>query len=181
MNVENFLDTPWAYTGSIAMKLHANRLGVPFSSRRIIRNTNIAVANPIATARILRSTGQWNYANGQSRNHVAMISSGNNRLNLFRLGGNYARGNITYARGKPVLTLNSLMNRKRNLSKNKLRPNNMTKTLRNIQFLQVLLNASRTRSPSRTPSPKKRKLSPNRNLEKTPSPAASKKFKKLAF
>lgn len=179
MNVENFLYTPWAYTGSIAMKLHANRLGVPFSSRRTIKNTNIAVNNPIATARILRSTGQWNYANGQSRNHVAMVSSKNNKLNLFRLGGNYARGNITYAKGKPVLTLNSLMNRKRNLSKNKLRPNNMAKTLSNLEFLQVLLNASRTRSPSRTPSPKKR--SPIRNSNKTPSPAASKKFKKLAF
>ena len=182
MNVENYLNKPWAYTGSIAMRLHANRLGVPFPSNRSIRNTNIAVANPVATARILRGTGQWNYVNGapprSNSNHVPMVS-GTNRLNLFRLGGNYARGNITYAKGKPVLTIKSLMNRKRNLSKNTLRPNNLHKTLQNLQFLQGLLNASVFNSPS--PSPKKRKRSPSPNRsEKTPSPS-SKKFKKLTF
>lgn len=181
MNVENYLNTPWAYTGSIAMRLHANRLSVPFSSRRVIKNTNIAVENPVATARILRGTGVWNYANGappvNSRaNHVPMIS-GNHRLDLLKLGGNYARGTITYAKGKPVLNIKSLLNRKRNLAKNRLHPNNMAKTLKNIEFLQILLNASAMRSPSR--SPVKRKKSPNRS-EKTPSPP-SKKLKKLAF
>ena len=182
MNIENFLNTPWAYTGSIAMKLHANRLKVPFSSKRVIKNTNIAVENPAATARILRGAG-WNYANGappvNSRvNHVPMIL-GNHRLDLLKLGSNYAPGKITYAKGKPVMNIKSLLNRKRNLAKNKLKPNNMAKTMRNINFLQILLKASLTRSPS--PSPVKRKRSPNRNLEKTPSPASSKKFKKLAF
>lgn len=181
MNVENFLNTPWAYTGSIAMKLHANRLKVPFSSKRFIKNTNIAVQNPVATARILRGAG-WNYANGappvNSRsNHVPMIL-GNQRLDLLKLGSNYARGRITYAKGKPVLNIESLLNRKRNLSKNKLHTNNMAKTMRNLNFLQVLLKASLTRSPS--PSPVKRKRSPVRS-EKTPSPSSSKKFKKLAF
>lgn len=32
---------PWAYSGSVAMKIHANRLGVPM--RRNIGNINIAV------------------------------------------------------------------------------------------------------------------------------------------
>jgi hypothetical protein len=181
MNVENYLNMPWAYTGSIAMRLHANRLGVPFPANRPIKNTNIAVESPAATARILRGTGAWNYVNGapprSNANHVPMVSSRNNKLNLFKLGGNYALGGTTYAKGKPVLTLNSLMNRKQNLAKNKLKPNNMAKTLLNIQILQRLLNASATRSPSRTPTPKKR-YSPIRNSNKTPSP---KKFKKLTF
>ncbi len=138
------MNMPWAYTGSIAMKLHANRLGVPFPANRVIKNTNIAVQNPAVTARLLRGAG-WNYTNGapprSNANHVPMIL-GNNHLNLFRLGGSYARGGTTYAKGKPVMNLKSLMNRKQNLSRNKLKPNNMAKTLRNIQFLQALLNAS---------------------------------------
>jgi hypothetical protein len=173
------LNKPWAYSGSIAMKLHAKRLGMNLPRNRKIGNINIAVENPVSQARILRGTGMWNYVNvpGPNAKHVTMKNSKNTKLNLFKIGGNFVpRGSIVKLGNVNVVNLNTLLAKKRNIAKNlnTLRPNNRKKTLNNINFLQRLINASKNRSPlvrrnraSPSPSPVKRRRG---NNYRTPSP-----------
>lgn len=170
-NLENLLNKPWAYSGSIAMKLHANRLGVNFPGSRKIGNVNIAVENPVNQARFLRSTGHWNYFNGPpapGANHVPMKNSkGNKRLNLFKIGGEFVpNGSIVKLDNVNAVNLNTLLKLKRLVAKNlnSLKPNNRTKTLANINFLQMLLNANKNRSPL----PKRTRQSPSSSTKKRP-------------
>jgi hypothetical protein len=180
MNLENYLNEPWAYTGSIAMKLHANRLGVKFPPNRRIGNVNVVVDNPAATGHALRRTGYWNFLNGgppaPGSNHVALINLTNKkRVDLFRFGGNYAPitiQNIRFTKNNvPVVNLKTLLNRKKNVARNAniLKPNNRKKTFENIAFLKRLLNIHASPMSS---SKKRKSPSPtqSRNMNKTPSP-----------
>ena len=177
MKIENYLNEPWAYTGSIAMKLHANRLGVTFPPNRRIGNVNVVVENPAATGYALRGTGYWNFLNGgppaPGSNHVSLVNLRNNkRVDLFRFGGNYAPisiKNIRFTKNNvPVVNLQTLLNRKKNVARNAniLKPNNRKKTVENISFLKRLLNIHA--SPMASVSKKKKSPSPKSN--KTPSP-----------
>lgn len=180
-NLENVMNGNWAYTGSIAMKLHANRLGVPFLNGRKIRNINIAVENPSQTGYNLMRTGKWNFSHGPpgpGKNHVEMKSTNRSEtLNLFRLGGMYAPGgknSIRYLNNNnvPVINLKNLLKTKHTIAKNResLRKENVNKTMRNINFLERLVQAQ-TSSPRRTKkavSPKKRRR--NNSPYRTPSP-----------
>jgi hypothetical protein len=182
MNIEDYLNSPWAYTGSIAMKLHANRLGVPFPTNRKIGNMNIAVMHPSRTAFGLKRSGKWNFVNGNvpgpHSNHVKM----SNGLNIFRLGGRLAGGpnRIQYVNGVPVMNLKSLLNKKRNAMNNAFTNRNKNKTRRNIHFLEKLISANTTKTVRTPPSSgKRRRSSPSPN--KKNSFSTPPRGKKLVF
>ena len=169
LELEDLLNTPWAYTGSIAMKMHANRRGMP---SRNAKNINVVVMDPKITSSFLASSGSWNYVNGpaigKKVNHVRMRRKSNGKnLNVFRFGGRLANGTnkIRFINGVPVMSVRSLLNKKFVTLKN--HPNN-NKTKKNIEQLKKLLgggnspNNRKRRSPSRSP--------PIKNSFSTPSP-----------
>lgn len=144
---------PWAYTGSVAMKIHANRLGKG-ANMRPTKNINIAV-DPNAFDRIhrtLRSSKKWNYANGPpapgrntKRAHMYRISNGKN-LNVIKANGYLAPKFNHVQRFKglpPVMSIKALLNQKQRANKNNFFGNNLRKLERNIAFLKQLNNIER--------------------------------------
>lgn len=170
LKLEKLLNTPWAYTGSIAMKMHANRQSVP---SRNAKNINVVVIDPKMTSSFLASSGKWMYTNGppmnSKANHVRMhrLSNGKN-LNIFRFGGRLANGTnkIQFINGVPVMSLSSLRNKKLVTLINHPKNN---KTQSNIIILNKLIEKN-TPPPKRknTPSPPKRNVTPSPPKRRSP-------------
>ena len=141
---------PWALSGSQAMKLYANKYGVP---TRTPQNINIVVRrNNMARAfKIL--TGQ-NLTNRTIENHYKV----GNLYNLLKANTNLAPSINKYVviNGIPVVTLESLLNYKRRTLKNYPQKNRIQTIEKNIRRLKRILRTRKTpnqvlsRSPSRT-------------------------------
>ena len=141
---------PWALSGSQAMKLYANKYGVP---TRTPQNINIVVRrNNMARAfKIL--TGQ-NLTNRTIENHYKV----GNLYNLLKANTNLAPSINKYVviNGIPVVTLESLLNYKRRTIKNYPQKNRIQTIEKNIRRLKRILRTRKTpnqvlsRSPSRT-------------------------------
>lgn len=164
-NLENTLKgSRWAYTGSIAMKMHANRLGVPFPSNRKIGNINIASNNIMRIYQILPNS--WRIKGTPSNRHMMFYTNNGKKLNLFKAGGSLApsMNRVQYINGIPVMNINSLLNKKRNVMNNYniLRNENKIKVNQNINLLKKL---SSINSPKR----KRNNNSPKRNNNKNSS------------
>lgn len=144
-NLENSLKgKKWAYTGSVAMKLHANRLGVPFV--RNIGNVNIALNNMNNVYGLTTGT-RWRFNGGppgpRSRHVVLVNNSTDKKLNVLRAGGGLAsslKNHVVFINGVPVMNLQSLLNKKVNTMNNAFNARNISKTKRNIEYLKKLLN-----------------------------------------
>lgn len=138
---------PWAYTGSMAMKIHANRLGKGKNMRRI-GNVNIAVrpnAFPNISAPIT-STKNWNFKGGfpgprSKRMQLTRISNGFN-MNVLKANGNLAPNfkHVQMINGVPVMSINALLKQKKNINRNDVFGNNIRKLNQNIRFLEQLKN-----------------------------------------
>lgn len=139
---------PWAYTGSLAMKIHANRLGRGKNMRRV-GNINIAV-DPNSFRSIpglLRSTKNWNYNGGppginSKRAKMYRVSNGVG-LNVIKANGDLAPNysNVQRINGlPPVMSINALFRQKKHANKNNFFGNNLNKLKKNIRFLKELKN-----------------------------------------
>lgn len=182
-NLENRLKNRnnWAYTGSLAMKIHANRLNVPFPNKRNIGNINIALkTRPNKRIGILQlgilpviTKSRWELKTSPSNRHTKLYNKhSRNTLNLFPANGHLAPKFIHVQRFNgfpPVMSIKSLLNQKRNMNTNGLRTNDIMKIQKNISFLNSLLKKNTTspprRSPSRSPTP-----SPRRRVSRNRSP-----------
>lgn len=157
-NLENRLrGSRWAYTGSIAMKLHSNRLGVPFPSNRKIGNINIASNNIMRIYQLLPNT--WVLKGTPNNRHMTFYK----KLNLFKAGAGIApsMNHVQYINnGVPVMNVNSLLNKKRNVMNNYeiLNNENKKKVNTNIRLLRQLQskNSPKRKRPNNSISPKRR-------------------------
>lgn len=151
-NNENRLKNwPWAYTGSVAMKIHANRLGVPFPKNRRIGNVNIAVRPNAIFAIIPVLSKSWNLKTSPNYKHVKMHSkrNANKNLNMFpangRLAPNY-RHVQKFNKYPPVMSVRALLNQKLGMNENNYLGNYETKKYHtNVAFLKKLLNTNNRR------------------------------------
>lgn len=155
------LNSPWAYTGSIAMKMHANKKG---AQSRNSKNVDIVVMDPKMTSSFLASSKKWMYVNGppmsSKTNHVRMYRVNNGRnLDIFRFGGRLANGpnKIRLVDGVPIMSVRSLLNKKRVTLNNY--PSNK-KTMNNINTLNKLSPTPNKRHYQKSHQKKKRNLSP---------------------
>jgi hypothetical protein len=160
-NLENRLGTNnWAYTGSLAMKIHANRLGKKLPNNRKIGNINIAAKKPLFLVPTIAKK-RWIQNGPQTNRHTKFYNNHGLTLNLFPANGRLAPNFIHVQKFNgypPVMSLNSLLNQKRITRKNV--PNrNLPKINKNIAFLEFLLNSNNAKkSPirRRSPTPKRR-------------------------
>lgn len=134
---------PWAYTGSIAMKLHANRLGVNFPKNRRIGNINIAARPNVVLHLVapIKKAG-YNLANAPNKKHLKFNRRNNGmRLNVFpangRLAPNFSKVQ-KFNRLPPVMSVNALLNQKRKINRNDVFGNNIRKLEENIKLLKKL-------------------------------------------
>jgi len=148
-NLENRLrGTKWAYTGSMAMKIHGNKLGIPFY--RNVGNINIAVnKNNHRFIVPLIAQGKWNLRGPPNiRNrHTKFISNNGLKLNLLSKNLAPPMNKVVFVNGVPVMSINALYNQKRKIN------NNNNKAMRNINYLlkldPSLKNKKRNNSPPR--------------------------------
>lgn len=150
-NLENRLrGTKWAYTGSMAIKIHGNNKGIPFY--RNVGNINIAVNknnHHFVVPLIASNKGKWNLSSPPNikKRHTKFISkNGSTKLNLLSKNLAPPMNKIVYVNGVPVMSINALYNQKRKM--------NNKKALNNINYLlkldPSLKNKSHRRnSPSR--------------------------------
>lgn len=142
-NLERILNGwPWAYSGSVAMKIHANRLGVPM--RRNIGNINIAVRpnSVMAIIPAIKSSKKWNLNGPPEYKHTKMyrIANGVN-MNVFPANGRLApkMNRVQRLPGlPPVMNINALLNQKLKINQNDVFGKNKNKLMANIQFLRNL-------------------------------------------
>lgn len=150
--LESVLGTwPWAYTGSLAMKIHANRLGRGKNMRQV-GNINIAVS-PNSFPNIagpITSTKNWNFNGGfpgpKSKRMQMIRKSNGARMNVLKANGYLApkMNKVQSINGlPPVMSINALLNQKRNINRNDVFGNNLRKLNSNIRFLQELKNIER--------------------------------------
>ncbi len=145
-NLEKVLNGwPWAYSGSVAMKIHANRLGVPM--RRNIGNINVAVdPNSFSGAlTAIRKSNKWNYSNGppgrnSKRAKLYRKSNGVN-MNVLKANGYLApkMNRVQKINGlPPIMSINALLNQKLKINQNDVFGKNKNKLMANIEFLRNL-------------------------------------------
>jgi hypothetical protein len=141
---------PWAYTGSLAMKIHANRLGRGGNMRRV-GNINLAV-HPNAFPSIsgpITSTKNWNFSGGfpgpKSKRMQMIRMSNRAHMNVLKANGELAprMNKVQRVNGIPVMSINSLLNQKKNINRNDVFGNNLRKLNANIAFLKELKNIER--------------------------------------
>ena len=155
-NLENRLKgSNWAYTGSIAMKLHANRLGFPFPLNRKIGNINIAAIDPLAIVPIISKTKNknnknrigWHLNSSPEYKRTKFYSNrGGINMNLFPANGKLAPNfkHVQKFNGyPPIMSLNSLLNQKMKINENNVFGNNIRKLKRNKEILRELIKLNR--------------------------------------
>jgi hypothetical protein len=170
-NLENRLGkNNWAYTGSLAMKIHANRLGVPFPMNRKIGNINIAAKNPLNLVPVIASTKRWKLKHSPNPRHTVFHNNYGLKLNLFPANGRLAPNfrHVQILNGIPLMSLRSLRNQKQ-MTKNNAMNRNKNKIHKNIEFLNLLLKSNTRRSPVRAQSrsPPKRRLNSAHSFNNT--------------
>ena len=150
-NLNNRLGSiPWALSGSMAMKLYANKYKVP---TRTPQNVNIVVRRNNMKGAYKALTGR-NLTNLSIKNHYKL----SNRYNLLKANTNLAPSINQYVNinGIPVVTLESLLNQKRKTRKNFPQKNKIQTIEKNIRRLKRILKTRKTsnnlivRSPPRT-------------------------------
>jgi hypothetical protein len=149
-NVLNSSGIPWALSGSMAMKLYANKYGVP---TRTPQNVNIVVRQNNMKTAYKAMTGR-NLTNRSIKNHYKL----NNKYNLLKANTNLAPPINQYVNinGVPVVTLESLLNYKRRTIKNYPQKNRIQTIEKNIRRLKRILRTRKTpnkvivRTPPRT-------------------------------
>lgn len=151
-NLENRLKGHnWAYTGSLAMKLHANRLGVNFPRNRRIGNINIAARDPMFLVPVIGSRGSgWVLLGSPEYRHTKFIKN-STKLNLFPANGRLAPKFIHVQKFNgypPLMSINALLNQKRSINENNVFGNNVRKLKQNINFLKVLKNKNTKKTTS---------------------------------
>lgn len=147
----------WAYTGSVAMKIHANRLGINFPENREIGNINIAANEPLRLVPIIAQNG-WYLVNSPEHKRTKFRHTNGRTLDLFPANGRLAPKfkHVQKFRGyPPVMSIKSLLNQKR-MTNNY----NTVKLLKNTKFLEFLMKHN---SPKK--SPPKKTLSRNMNVK----------------
>jgi len=136
--VLNSTGIPWALSGSMAMKLYANKYGVP---TRTPQNVNIVVRqNNMAKA--------WAALTGQrepirmNKNHYKL----DNKYNLLKANTNLAPSINQYViiNGVPVVTLESLLNYKIRTIKNYPQKYRIQTIEKNIRRLKRILRTRKT-------------------------------------
>jgi hypothetical protein len=142
----------WAYTGSLAMKIHANRLGVPF--HRNVGNINIAANRPLNIVPVITASKRWKLNDAPTEKHTMFVSKNGGKLNMFKAGGYIAPSmrHVQFIGNVPVMSLNSLLNKKRNMNNNRhiLTTNEVKKLNSNINMLRRLIAKNKKRvSPKR--------------------------------
>jgi hypothetical protein len=144
-NLENRLGkNNWAYTGSLAMKIHANRLGVPFPMNRKIGNINIAAKNPLNLVPVIASTKRWKLKHSPNHRHTEFHNNYGLKLNLFPANGRLAPNfrHVQILNGVPLMSLRSLLNQKVKTRENAVN-RNLAKINTNIRLLKLLLNKNK--------------------------------------
>jgi hypothetical protein len=147
--LESVLGTwPWAYTGSLAMKIHANRLGRG-KNMRPVGNINIAVDPNYFQSTPSKLSRNWNMnAFPGPKNKIMTVYRKSNgaRMNVLKANGYLApkMNKVQSINGlPPVMSINALLNQKRNINRNDVFGNNLRKLNSNIRFLQELKNIER--------------------------------------
>lgn len=159
-NLENRLrGTKWAYTGSMAIKIHGNKLGIPFY--RNVGNINIAVNknnHRFVIPLIASNNGKWNLRgppNIRNRHTKFISKNGTTKLNLLSKNLAPPMNKIVYINGVPVMSINALYNQKRKMN------NNNNKAKNNINYLLKLDPSLKNRNRHNSP------LRPRRNFGQT--------------
>lgn len=138
---ERLKGSNWAYTGSVAMKIHANRLGVQFPKNRKIGNVNIAAVYPLDIIPIITSSKRWKLNGPPEHKHTTFYTNNGKKLNLFPANGRLAPKFIHVEKHPgypPVMSVQSLLNQKRSINMNDVFGNNRQKLKNNITFLKSL-------------------------------------------
>lgn len=152
-NLEKRLNnTTWAYTGSMALKIHGNNKGIPFY--RNVGNINIAVKknnHSFVIPLIASKEGKWilrSSPNIRNRHTKFISKNGSTTLNL--LSNNLAppMNKIVHVNGVPVMSINALYNQKRKMN-NKKAKNNVNYLLKLDPSLKNKSPSPRRNSPSR--------------------------------
>jgi hypothetical protein len=170
------------------MKIHANRLGIPFPVSRNVGNINIAAKNPLNLVPVI-AIRNWKLKSSPNYRHTKLYNSRGGKLNLFPANGRLApkfRYVQVFNGFPPVMSLKSLRNQKQ-MTKNNALNRNKNKINKNIAFLNLLLKSNtgmnmRRRSPSRSPSPliRRRRVFNNNNNQDPFGPPRS-LMRKLGF
>lgn len=127
----------WAYTGSMAMKIHGNSRRIPFY--RPVGNINIAVNarnHSKLVPIIARENGKWNLRGPPNvRNRHTKFTSKNGTMKLNLLSKNLApsMNNVIIVNGVPVMSIKALFNQKVRIGNNK--------AFNNINYLMKLNNS----------------------------------------
>ena len=143
-NLENRLGkNNWAYTGSIALKIHANRLGVPINRR--IGNINIAAKDPLIFVPVIGSTKHWKLKNSPNYRRTKFYNNRGVTLDLFPANGRLAP-NFKHVQKfntlPPIMSLRSLLNQKVKTRENAVN-RNLPKINTNIRLLKIMLNKNK--------------------------------------
>ena len=137
-NALNRRGIPWALSGSLAMKLYANKYGVP---TRTPQNVNIVVRSSNMAKAYAALTNQRTPPR-MSENHYKV----GNHYNLLRSNSNLAPSINQYVmiNGIPVVTLESLLNYKRRTIKNYPQKERIRTIEKNIRRLKRILRTRKT-------------------------------------
>lgn len=149
-NIMNSSGIPWALSGSMAMKLYANKYKVP---TRTPQNVNIVVRRNNMKRAYKALTGR-NLTNLSIENHYKL----SNRYNLLKANTNLAPSINQYVNinGIPVVTLESLLKQKQKTLNNFPQKNRIQTIKNNIIRLKLILKTRKTsnnlivRTPPRT-------------------------------
>lgn len=143
--------TSWALTGSSALWYHATAAGV---HPRVPEDIDIAVSGDFFGEAVARlSSIGWKIDIIKSRKDHAVLIKGERTLDVFLAGGDLApsmRHRVKYPRFPPIMSLNGLLTRKKNINLPR------TKNLNNINVLRKLGAKTPTRSPSKSPQVSRR-------------------------
>lgn len=158
-NLENRLrGTKWAYTGSMAIKIHGNKLDIPFY--RNVGNINIAVNknnHRFVVPLIASNKGKWNLRgppNIRNRHTKFISKNGSTKLNLLSKNLAPPMNKVVYVNGVPVMSINALYNQKRKMNNNKAN--------KNIEYLLKLDPSLKNKK-----SPRRNSSRPRRNFGST--------------
>jgi hypothetical protein len=139
----NALKIPWAISGSMATKLHANSLGVPL--HRLPNDIDIVI-RPKDVGTVIMTLAEIGYTSNSPppiRFHHIKLHHGRFSLDLLSAGGNLApnirANNIVVINKTPIVKIRHLMTQKNRIIANHFVSNiNKSSAIGNKNFLEKL-------------------------------------------
>lgn len=138
----NGLDIPWALSGSMATKLHANSLGIP--PHRVPNDIDIVI-RPQNASLVMMALSDIGYTSNKPpsvRFQHMKLHHGRFSIDVLAAGGNLApnvnRNNVVFINRIPVVKIRHLINRKNASMRNFMSEAEKNIAQGNINFLKRL-------------------------------------------